>query len=214
MDYAVVVSAIVLGLSVLASIAKFLEWFMHSDPRTMVRTTRWMLLMLMLLAIAGLFIAIAREQWSLAMLSGAGTLILGTFLKWRSLLAPLRAILQQFRPRARPFDMKVWEDADDDEKVRRAAALLEAYVQRSSVPALADARKRADRAPLPTMSRTEALEVLGLADDADEAEIRAACLRLTALVHPDRGGSPWLVQQVEKARDTLLPSRHERRNVA
>src|SRR6478735_9724230 len=47
MVYAVVVSAIVLGLSVLASIAKFLDWFMHSDPRTMIRTTRWMLLLLL-----------------------------------------------------------------------------------------------------------------------------------------------------------------------
>ena len=39
MDYAVVISAIVLGLSVLATIAKFLDWFIHSDPKTMVRTT-------------------------------------------------------------------------------------------------------------------------------------------------------------------------------
>ena len=39
MDYAVVISAIVLGLSVLATIAKFLDWFIHSDPKTMVRTS-------------------------------------------------------------------------------------------------------------------------------------------------------------------------------
>ena len=37
MDYAVVISAIVLGLSVLATIAKFLDWFVHSDPKTMVQ---------------------------------------------------------------------------------------------------------------------------------------------------------------------------------
>jgi hypothetical protein len=211
MDYAVVVSAIVLGLSVLASIAKFLDWFMHSDPRTMVRTTRWMVLLLMLVGIAVLCIATAREQWPLAMLSAAGTLALGTFLKWRMLFAPLRTILEQFRPkRPPPFDMKVWEEASDGEKVRRAAALLEAYVKKSSVPALADARQRADS----SMSRTEALEILGLADDADEAEIRTTYQRLSHLVHPDQGGSAWLLRQVQQARDTLLSGRHQRRNVA
>jgi curved DNA-binding protein CbpA len=64
------------------------------------------------------------------------------------------------------------------------------------------------------MSRQEALEVLGLADDADETEIRAVHQRLARLVHPDQGGSAWLAQQVQQARDTLLASRHERRNVA
>ena len=37
MDYAVIISAIVLGLSILATAAKFLDWFLHSDPKTMVR---------------------------------------------------------------------------------------------------------------------------------------------------------------------------------
>ena len=41
MDYAVIISAIVLGLSVLATAAKFLDWFVHSDPQTMVRVSRW-----------------------------------------------------------------------------------------------------------------------------------------------------------------------------
>jgi hypothetical protein len=210
MDYAVIVSAIVLGLSVLASIAKFLDWFMHSDPRTMVRTSRWMLLLLMLVGIAVLCIAITREQWPLAMLSAAGTLVLGTFLKWRTLIAPLSTILEQFRPKRPPFDMKVWEAASDDEKVRRAAALLEAYIKKSSVPALVDARPRADS----PMSRADALEILGLADDADEAEIRTAHQRLSHLVHPDQGGSAWLLRQVQQARDTLLSGRHRGRNVA
>ena len=49
--------------------------------------------------------------------------------------ADVSAILAQFRPKARPFDMEVWNEADDAEKVRRAAALLEAYVRKSSVPA-------------------------------------------------------------------------------
>ena len=63
MDYTVVISAIVLGLSVLATIAKFLDWFMHSDPRTMVRTTRWMLLLVVLACIPLLVVMIANQQW-------------------------------------------------------------------------------------------------------------------------------------------------------
>jgi hypothetical protein len=222
MDYAVVVSAIVLGLSVLASIAKFLDWFMHSDPRTMVRTSRWMLLLVMLVGLVVLGMAIAREQWSLAMLSAAGTFILGTFLKWRTLFVPLGAILARFgpgfRPRSRPgskhgprpFDMEVWQEADDAEKVRHAAALLEAYVRKSAVPALEDARRRSDG----LMSRHEALEVLGLPSDADEATIRAAHQRLRRLVDPDSGGSAWLAVKIEQAGDALLADAAERRNVA
>jgi hypothetical protein len=55
-----------------------------------------------------------------------------------------------------------------------------------------------------SMSRGEALEVLGLEPGADEAEIRAAHKRLLRLVHPDRGGSAYLARRVYAARDTLL----------
>src|SRR6188474_596192 len=85
MDYMVVISAVVLGLSVLATLAKFVDWFIHSDPRTMVRTTRWMLLLLLLACIPLLGVAIANQQWSLAMLIGAGLLIVPTLLKWRTM---------------------------------------------------------------------------------------------------------------------------------
>jgi hypothetical protein len=140
MDYMVVISAVVLGLSVLATLAKFLDWFIHSDPRTMIRTTRWMLLLLLVACIPLLIMAIANQQWSFAMLIGA-----------------LR-----------------------DE--RRGS------------------RDRGER----SMSRGEALEVLGLEPGADEAEIRAAHKRLLRLVHPDHGGSAYLAKRVYQARDTLL----------
>ena len=70
MDYMVVISAVVLGLSVLATVAKFLDWFMHSDPRTMIRTTRWMLLLLLLACIPLLVVMISNQQWAAAMLIG------------------------------------------------------------------------------------------------------------------------------------------------
>ena len=206
MDYMVVISAVVLGLSVLATLAKFLDWFIHSDPRTMVRTTRWMLLLLLLTGIALLVVAITNQQWSLAMLLGAGVLVVPTFLKWRTMFAPLRAAFDYFRPKPRPFDMEIWDTSavDDPETVRRAAAILEAYVSRASVMALRDERRDSGERRERSMSRGEALEVLGLEPGADDAKIRAAHKRLLRLVHPDHGGSAYLAKRVYQARDTLL----------
>lgn len=195
MDYAVIISAIVLGLSVLATAAKFLDWFIHTDPPTMIRVSRWMLLLLVLAGIPVLVWMIADGRPSAAMLLGAGMLVGATFLKWRAILQPLRAILARFRPKARPFNMEM---APDAETVQRAAAVLEAYVQRAALPAPSQ----------DGMSRAEALDVLGLAPGADEAAIRAAHRRLASLVHPDHSGSTYFAKKVDEARDVLLrPSR-------
>lgn len=214
MDYMVVISAVVLGLSVLATVAKFLDWLMHSDPRTMVRTTRWMLLLLMLACVPLLIYAVMNQQWPTAMLLGAGMLIVPTFLKWRTMFAPLRAAFDYFRPRARPFDMEIWdEDPSDPETVRRAAAILEAYVSKASLLALRDERRslRDEEPEDEPMSSGEALEVLGLEPGAEEDEIRAAHKRLLRLVHPDQGGSAYLAKRVYQARDALLgPARKSR----
>lgn len=206
MDYMVVISAVVLGLSVLATVAKFLDWFMHSDPRTMIRTTRWMLLLLLAACIPLLVVMIINQQWAAAMLIGAGMLVIPTLLKWRTLFAPLRSAFDYFRPKPRPFDMEIWQDPPDDpETVRRAAAILEAYVSKASLMALRDERLREEEEDEDErMSRGEALEVLGLEPGADETEIRAAHKRLLRLVHPDRGGSAYLARRVYAARDTLL----------
>lgn len=193
MDVVVIISAIVLGLSVLATAAKFLDWFIHTDPPTMVRVSRWMLLLLILAGIPVLVWMIADGRWSGAMLLGAGMLVGATFLKWRAVLAPLHALLDWFRPKARPFDMKM---APDAETVQRAAAVLEAYVQRAALPAGSE----------DGMSRAEAFDVLGLAPGADEAAIRTAHRRLASLVHPDHSGSTYFVKKVDQARDTLLRS--------
>jgi hypothetical protein len=66
-----------------------------------------------------------------------------------------------------------------------------------------------DAAPPPppagaSLTRAEALAVLGLEDGASEAEIRAAHRRLMQSAHPDRGGSDWLASRVNAARDLLL----------
>ena len=82
-----------------------------------------------------------------------------------------------------------------------SVALLEAWLDRAhpdwrAEPA-ADPRSGA-------MTRAEALEILGLAEGADEDAIRAAHRRLMRRAHPDQGGSAWLAARINAARDLLL----------
>lgn len=98
--------------------------------------------------------------------------------------------------------------ADDGDSVR----LLEAWMDR----AYPDWRTRAkdDRAAggshggkassTGTMTREEALEVLGLDDAADGDAVRAAYRRLMARAHPDQGGSTWMAAKLNEARAVLL----------
>ena len=84
--------------------------------------------------------------------------------------------------------------------------LLEAWLDRAHP----DWREQASQAAPPgrartgPMTREEALAVLGLADGAKEAEIRAAHRRLMRAAHPDQGGSDWLASRLNEARDVLL----------
>jgi len=54
------------------------------------------------------------------------------------------------------------------------------------------------------MPVTEARELLGVSDSADQAAIQSAHRRLIAKVHPDAGGSDELARRVNAARDILI----------
>lgn len=86
--------------------------------------------------------------------------------------------------------------AEDPESV----PLLEAWLDRAQPDWRDDAPPPAE-GPL---TRAEALAVLGLAEGATEAEIRAAHRRLMRTAHPDRGGSEWLAARLNAARDLLV----------
>lgn len=53
-------------------------------------------------------------------------------------------------------------------------------------------------------SRTDALKVLNLENDASEADIKAAYKKLMQKVHPDQDGSEWMAAKLNEARDFLL----------
>ncbi len=54
------------------------------------------------------------------------------------------------------------------------------------------------------MSKNQALEILGLEEDANEQQIRDAHRRLITGIHPDHGGSTYLAVQINQAKETLL----------
>jgi len=86
-----------------------------------------------------------------------------------------------------------------------SAPLLEAYLD-AHAP---DWRGGADTAPPPAsgagaMGRAEAARLLGVAEDADEATVKAAHRRLMLKVHPDHGGTAELAARLNDAKKTLL----------
>ncbi len=54
------------------------------------------------------------------------------------------------------------------------------------------------------MSRSEALALLGLGEDATEDDIVAAHRRLMQKLHPDRGGNDYLAAKINQDKDLLL----------
>ena len=55
-----------------------------------------------------------------------------------------------------------------------------------------------------TMSRADAAQILGVAVDASEQEIKDAHKKLMHKCHPDRGGTDALAAQINKAKELML----------
>lgn len=58
----------------------------------------------------------------------------------------------------------------------------------------------------PSMSREEALDILGLSGNPGPADIRDAHHKLMLKIHPDQGGSDYFASKLNQARDLLLQS--------
>ena len=101
------------------------------------------------------------------------------------------------------------EARDDPESVQVLSAYLDRYHDeewRAQASAGNPGGERASTARGTGMSRDEAFEILGLANDADEAAIKAAHHRLMSKIHPDLGGSTYLAAKINQAKDVLLGS--------
>ena len=65
-------------------------------------------------------------------------------------------------------------------------------------------QKSARQSPRGSMTKAEALEVLGLKPNASKQDIIDAHRKLISKLHPDRGGSDYLAAQINLAKKTLM----------
>jgi hypothetical protein len=91
-----------------------------------------------------------------------------------------------------------------------SAQILEAYLDRVH-PTWREDMSRAEGENAPgadgRMSREQAMDILSVAPDATEDEIRRAHRDLMMKMHPDRGGSTFLAAKINEAKDVLLGKR-------
>lgn len=126
----------------------------------------------------------------------SGEVLAGPFKDWR-LQDMDREQLQQLH------DYCQQEDSE-------AVQLLDGYLEQRFPDDAGPGSGRANRggdagAGSGSMSRREALDVLGLEEDAGEEAIVDAHRKLMQKLHPDRGGSDYLAAKINQAKDLLLP---------
>ncbi|WP_339047022.1 DnaJ domain-containing protein [Candidatus Mesenet endosymbiont of Phosphuga atrata] len=63
---------------------------------------------------------------------------------------------------------------------------------------------KTDNENIGNMSKGEALKILGLTEDAKSSDVNQAYHNLMKSIHPDKGGSAYLAQKINEARDVLL----------
>lgn len=93
-----------------------------------------------------------------------------------------------------------------------SAALLAAYLDRIHGDSWREHRESAksegsNNTASASMSRREALEILGLDEPVTAKDVKAAHRRLMQKLHPDRGGSSYLAAKINRAKDVLLERR-------
>jgi len=204
------IAVVALGLSLGASAIKLIDWFIHSEPKAVVRVARWAGILLAVLSVPLLLVLLVFRQWTAAMGLGAVmVLVLGWYAP-RLLQQPFRLVDPAPEP---PAGQVV-----DRELVERSIAVLEEFLRQSATPALtgganlrtANGHARSNghdedaAAEIETMSQEEAREILGLGPEAQHADIIEAHRRLVQLIHPDRGGSHYLTVQINQAKKVLL----------
>ena len=93
------------------------------------------------------------------------------------------------------------ECRDDEQSVQVLGAYLDRYHDTDWRDSLGENKKKSADGE---MSRAQALDILGLKEEAGVQEIKKAHQRLMLQNHPDRGGSTFLASQINHAKDVLL----------
>jgi hypothetical protein len=226
-DPAFLFTASGLGLSGIVSAAKLITWFLEGDPKAIAQAGRWGAAGLFALSFPLLLGLVVNQRWfeaiglsTLLVTASAfyGPRILGQFVPRRR-LAP-----DESWPSGRSADRKSTDAGPSEaEMVRRSIAVLEEYLSRTTSPLgreapdfrtnnsqipngplQGDARGARRELTCPLMPESEALEVLNVRPDAEQAEINEAHRRLIQLIHPDHGGSQYFAVKVNQAKDVLL----------
>ena len=119
-----------------------------------------------------------------------GEVLKGSFAGWR--LADMNR--QQLE------ELMAYCRREDDDSAR----LLDSYLQQRFPGEGPFGENQANSQSNGDMDRREALNILGLADDASREAIIAAHRSLMQKLHPDRGGNDYLAAKINQAKDFLL----------
>ena len=88
--------------------------------------------------------------------------------------------------------------------INKAMAAKRIWSSFSQSQSDSDAGKRQPQRPIESMTREEALQILGLEPGANKEEIIIAHRKLMSKVHPDKGGTDYLAKSINQARQVLL----------
>src|SRR5277367_4071744 len=87
MSVAMILSSAALSISLIITAIKLVDGFVRADPRALIRIGTWLLCLVAVASFPCLIVLLIYQQWALAMMLGAGMLIVLTLLNWRSILA-------------------------------------------------------------------------------------------------------------------------------
>jgi hypothetical protein len=221
-DLLYTIAAAGLSLSGLAAAARLIEWLIRTDPRLIAQTGRWAGAGVAILAAPLLLALLINEKWTAAMALAAMMLLAfswyGPRLLQRATLAADRS-----SPAAGNHTFAFDTSIEDRELVRRSIAVLEQYLRRTAALPAHDTTRRvaigmqhgaahngnSQDGGFGPVSRAEALDILGLGEEASEMDINDAHLRLRNLLDPKHGGSHYLTVKVDQARSLLVGHRDE-----
>jgi hypothetical protein len=211
------------ALSSFVSALRVGHWILNADPRAILNAGRWSLILIAVLTLAALVWLATNGKWTAVLLLAAFVLpvVVQAAPRWRVLLGPFSTLVggsysisPDRSPGGRPASGYYTPGYIDPELAERSAAILQAYLEQSSHRGGSkpgeitfngrnvDAATNGLRPK--RMSTAEALAVLGLDPTAGESEIKNAYQRLEAKLAPELGGSGYLAQKINEARDILL----------